>query len=99
MSRRLARAWVVLVLALAATCCARVGVAHPIDSVSLLLIETTPNRFLLKWQANSPSLGEQPPAPFGFRSLAGCRARTWTAAPRGWPAPSSFLAWKARWAT
>lgn len=59
MTRRLARAWVVLVLALAATCCAKVGMAHPIDSVSLLLIETTPNRFLVKWQANSPSLGEQ----------------------------------------
>jgi hypothetical protein len=52
------RAWAALLLALAAWCVARAGLAHPIDSVSLRLIETTPNHFLLKWQANSPSLGD-----------------------------------------
>ena len=58
MKRARWRAWAALLLALSVWCLAKAGLAHPVDSVSLRLIETTPNRFLLKWQANSPSLGD-----------------------------------------
>lgn len=58
MRSRVAHAWAVLLLALAALLVAPPSAAHPIDSVTLSLVETAPNRFLVKWQANSPSLGD-----------------------------------------
>lgn len=57
MTRVLARCFTLL-LGLATLLFALPGLAHPIDSVTLTLVETTPNDFSLKWQANSPSLGE-----------------------------------------
>jgi hydrogenase/urease accessory protein HupE len=52
------RAWAVLLLALAALLVALPSRAHAIDSVTLSLVETAPGSFWVKWQANSPSLGE-----------------------------------------
>lgn len=58
MMPRLSRAWAVLLLTLAGLCVAPPGLAHPIDSVTLSLVETAPNSFWVKWQANSASLSE-----------------------------------------
>ena len=56
--RRAVARWLTLLLALATLLVALPGRAHPIDSVTLTLVETSPNDFSLKWQANSPSLGD-----------------------------------------
>jgi len=53
---RLARGWLALLLVLAGLCAASPSQAHAVDSVSVSVTELTPGRFLLKWQANSPSL-------------------------------------------
>lgn len=58
MTSRCGRAAAALLLALAALLLALPGRAHPIDSVTLSLVETAPNGFSVTWQANSPSLGE-----------------------------------------
>lgn len=56
--RRAVARWGTWLLALATLLFALPSAAHPIDSVSLTLAETSPQRFALKWQANSPSLSE-----------------------------------------
>lgn len=58
MTSRGSRAWAVLLLALAALFVAAPGLAHPIDSVTLSLVETAPNSFWVKWQSTSPSLSD-----------------------------------------
>jgi hypothetical protein len=58
MTSRVARAFAVLLLALAASCIPSASHAHAIDSVTLSLKETAPNRFSVTWQANSPSLND-----------------------------------------
>ena len=58
MTSRVARALAVLLLALAALFISSPSRAHAIDSVTLSLVETAPNRFSVKWQANSPSLSD-----------------------------------------
>lgn len=58
MTRRLQRAFAALVVALAALFVSPPSWAHAIDSVTLSLVETAPNSFWVKWQANSASLSE-----------------------------------------
>jgi hydrogenase/urease accessory protein HupE len=59
MSRRLRAVICGLVLVVAALLVVSSAPAHPIDSASLSLLEVSPGRFAVKWQARSSSLQEE----------------------------------------